>query len=133
MLSPSSSSPARPADHRPQVGVAGERYARDHLVRLGYTVVAERVRTRHGEIDLIACDEQTIVFCEVKARISRGCPSPWDSLTERKRKQVRRLAKAWLAETEDRPRRDDVRFDAIGVLLDADCGLLRLEHLEAAF
>jgi len=33
----------------------------------------------------------------------------------------------------DRPRRSSVRFDAIGVVIDARGGLVRLDHLEAAF
>jgi putative endonuclease len=129
-----SSSPSSPTpDHRPAVGRAGERFARDHLERLGYTVLATRARTRWGEIDLIVHDGRFIVFCEVKARIARGTGSPWASLHERKRRQVRRLAAAWLADTHDRPTGRDVRFDAIGVLIDPAGGLVRLDHIEAAF
>jgi putative endonuclease len=130
-VSASSSSPT--PDHRPAVGLAGERFARDHLERLGYTVLAARARTRWGEIDLIVHDGRFIVFCEVKARIARGTGSPWASLHERKRRQVRRLAAAWLADTRDRPTGRDVRFDAIGVLIDPSGGLVRLDHIEAAF
>jgi putative endonuclease len=78
-------------------------------------------------------DPTTIVFCEVKTRIARGSGSPWASLHERKRRQVRRLAAAWLAETPERPRGRDVRFDAIGVLVDPAGDLVRLDHIEAAF
>jgi putative endonuclease len=120
-------------DHRPAVGRAGERYAREHLERLGFVVLATRARTRWGEIDLIVHDGRYIVFCEVKARIARGSGTPWASLHERKRRQVRRLAAAWLADTRERPTGRDVRFDAIGVLVDASGGLVRLDHLEAAF
>jgi putative endonuclease len=129
-----SESPSPPApDHRPAVGRRGEQLAREHLERLGYTVLATGARTRWGEIDLIVHDATAIVFCEVKTRIARGSGSPWASLHERKRRQVRRLAAAWLAETPDRPRGRDVRFDAIGVLVDAAGNLVRLDHIEAAF
>jgi putative endonuclease len=132
---PSSRSSARPfsTDHRPETGRVGERHARQHLIRLGFTVVAERARTRWGEIDLVVHDHTTIVFCEVKTRIAWSTGSPWTSLHGGKQRQVRRLAAAWLAETPGRPRCRDVRFDAIGVLLDPGGRLLRLDHIEGAF
>lgn len=122
-----------PSDHRPQTGRAGELHARQHLIRLGFVVLAERARTRWGEIDLIVHDDHTIVFCEVKTRIARSMGTPWTSLHAGKQRQVRRLASAWLAETPDRPRARDLRFDAIGVLLDPGRRLIRLDHIEGAF
>jgi putative endonuclease len=130
---PRSTGAPRGPDHRPRVGRRGERYAREHLERLGFAVLAERARTRWGEIDLVVHDGRTIVFCEVKARLARGRAAPWASLHERKRRQVRRLAAAWLSETPDRPTGRDIRFDAIGVLVDETGRLVRLEHIEAAF
>lgn len=133
MPDPASPPPAPRPDHRPGVGRIGERYAREHLERLGFELLAARARTRWGEIDLVVHDGRTIVFCEVKARLARGRAAPWASLHERKRRQVRRLAAAWLSETTDRPTGRDVRFDAIGVLVDEAGRLVRLDHLEAAF
>jgi hypothetical protein len=43
------------------------------------------------------------------------------------------MAAAWLAEALDRPWHDDLRFDAVGVVVDARDGLVRLDHLEGAF
>jgi putative endonuclease len=36
----------------------------------GFSVLAQRLRTKCGEIDLIVADRQTLVFMEVKARKS---------------------------------------------------------------
>ena len=96
-------------------------------------MLATGARTRWGEIDVIAHDGRWLVFCEVKTRVGRGTAMPWTSLHERKRRQVRRLAAAWLSETTDRPTARDIRFDAIGVVLDPSGRLVRLEHVEAAF
>jgi putative endonuclease len=74
----------------------------------------------------------TLVFCEVKTRRA-GPGSPFDNLHDAKRSQVRRMAAAWLSETQDRPRSAELRFDAIGIVLDAAGRLVRLDHLEAAF
>jgi putative endonuclease len=118
-------------DARHHLGRAGERLAAEHLERLGYSIVARNHRTRYGEIDLVAADRDTLVIVEVKARRGRG--RPWDSLHERKQRQVRRMGVAYMTEVEDRPRRARVRFDAIGVTFDAAGRLVSLDHLENAF
>jgi putative endonuclease len=120
-----------PRDPRQHLGRLGEQLAAEHLERLGYVIVARNHRTRFGELDLVACDGGTLVFCEVKTRRGRG--QPWDALHEAKRVQVRRMARAYLTEVTDRPRVAALRFDAIGVCIDAHGRLTRLDHLEDAF
>ena len=120
-------------DARHRLGRAGEDAAAAHLERLGYDVIARNHRTRFGELDLIAFDGETIVFCEVKTRRAGAAVSPWDALCDRKQGQVRRMAAAWLAEAPGRPYADRLRFDAIGVEVDARDELVRLDHLEGAF
>jgi putative endonuclease len=119
-------------DLRHRLGRRGEDLAAEHLARRGFTVIARNHRTRFGEIDLVAHDGRTLVFCEVKTRRA-GSGSPWDALGETKRAQVRAMARAYLAEVRDRPRASAYRFDAIGVVLDARERLVRLDHLEGAF
>lgn len=62
-----------------------------------------------------------------------GSGGPWDALGEAKRAQVRRMAAAWLAEARPRPFGAQLRFDAIGVVVDRAGELVRLDHLEGAF
>ena len=122
------------ADPRQQLGRTGEDLALAHLQRLGYALVARNHRTRWGEIDLVVHDGRTLVFVEVKTRRATGTGrGPWEALHERKRAQVRRMAAAFLAEVEDRPRAVDLRFDAVGVVIDARGRLVALDHLEGAF
>jgi putative endonuclease len=120
-------------DPRHRLGRAGEDVAAAHLERLGLDVLARNHRTRFGELDLIAWDGETLVFCEVKTARATARTSPWDNLSPPKREQVRRMAAAWLAETADRPHAAELRFDAIGVTFDARGRLVALDHLEGAF
>lgn len=124
--------PARrpPPGDRLELGRRGEALAAQHFERLGFAIVARNFRTRFGELDLVACDGDTLVFCEVKTR--RG-GNPWDAIGPDKQARVRRMARAFLAEAPDRPRVPGLRFDAIGVVLDPCGALVRLDHLEAAF
>ena len=119
-------------DARATLGRLGEQIAADHVERLGWRIVARNHRTRIGEIDLIATDGDVLVFVEVKT-VRLGRFAPWDNLHDRKRAQVRRLAGAWLHEVTERPFFEDLRFDAIGVVVDGAGGLVRLDHLEGAF
>lgn len=141
----------RPPDPRRLLGAQGEEIACRHLQRLDFTILARNVRTRHGEIDLIACDGTTLLFVEVKTRRARGStgcldvqsgPSgatpavaiaPLEGLRHSQRSRLRRLATAWLQSASPRPRVAEIRFDAIGVLLDAHERLLRLDHVEGAW
>ena len=118
------------ADPRHTLGRHGEELAAEHLERLGYRIVARNYRTRFGELDLVATDEHVLVFCEVK---TRRAGDPWENLGEAKRRQVRSMGRAWLSETRDRPRTSELRFDAIGIVVDPDGALVSLDHLEAAF
>ena len=122
------------ADPRQHLGRTGEDLALAHLERLGYALVARNHRTRWGEIDLVVHDGQALVFVEVKTRRATGPGrGPWEALHERKRAQVRRMAAAFLAEVSERPRAVDLRFDALGVVIDARGRLAALDHIEGAF
>jgi putative endonuclease len=125
-------------DPRRTLGQHGERLAAAHLERAGYTILATNFRTRFGELDLVAADHRCLVFCEVKTRIAgtrRGPAGPLDAIGPRKRAQVRAMAREWLASSAGsaRPRRPDLRFDAIGILVSRSGQLVSLEHVEDAF
>ncbi|HEY6475471.1 MAG TPA: YraN family protein, partial [Polyangia bacterium] len=126
----------RPAEADPRRGVGrrGEELALAHFRALGFRAVARNHRTRHGEIDLIVFDGRTLVFVEVKSRVAGrdGNPSqrPLHALRGSQRRRLRRLSLAWLQETPSRPRAAEIRFDAVGIVLDRHGEPLSLEHLE---
>lgn len=125
-------------DPRRTLGERGERLAAAHLERAGYTILARNFRTRFGELDLVAANDRCLIFCEVKTRIAgtrRGPAGPLDAIGPRKRAQVRAMAREWLASSasSDRPRRPELRFDAIGILVSRGGELVSLDHVEDAF
>ena len=119
-------------DLRRGLGRSGEQAAAQHLQRLGFDVLERNYRTRWGELDLIAFDGRTLVFCEVKTRRSGG-GRPFEALPASKQRRVRTMAMRWLTERADRPRALELRFDAIGVTIDGHGQLVAVEHLEGAF
>ncbi len=60
-------------------------------------------------------------------------PAPLEGLRRRQRLRLRRLATAWLQDHPRAPCAHELRFDAIGVLIDEQDRLLRLDHLEGAW
>ncbi|HEY5288292.1 MAG TPA: YraN family protein [Solirubrobacteraceae bacterium] len=143
-MTPESPSPPdvpAPRDQRRALGALGEDFAVGHFRRLGFVIVERNVRTRQGEIDLIAFDGRTLVFAEVKTRRAgnnrRGlCPEeqPLAWLKFSQRSRLKRLACAWLYEnTAARPKAHTIRFDAVGVIVDGSNRLLRLDHIEGAW
>jgi putative endonuclease len=138
---PPAGGPLPRVEGRRALGCHGEQLAEAHLIRLGFSTLERNVRTRAGEIDLIAFDGQTLVFAEVKTLRARALTmradpdrQPLQWLRHRQRSRLRRLAVAWLSdETRVRPSARTIRFDAIGVTVDAADRLVRLEHIEGAW
>jgi putative endonuclease len=130
-----------PHDRRRSLGHRGEQLAAAHLRTLGFQTLARNVRTRYGEIDLIAFDGRALIFTEVKtrcvsvrARAIREDQDPLRGFGPRQRARLRRLATAWLAQSAGRrPRAETIRFDAIGVVLDTSGALRRLDHVPDAY
>ena len=130
----------RGGDPRRRLGARGEELAARHLEARGFEVVERNFRTRYGELDIVARDPRFLVFCEVKTRIVRDAAGaadalgPFAAIGTRKQRQVRAMAREWLAGgRSEGPRPSELRFDAIGVSFDTGGRLLALEHLEAAF
>jgi putative endonuclease len=125
-------------DTRNRLGAHGERLAASHLERAGYRVLERNARCgRIGEIDIVAQDGRSLVFCEVKTRVagsSRGPATPLDAIGPRKRERIRRLAAEWLR-TRPTPgsRPSAIRFDAIGITVTSTGDLRNLDHVEDAF
>jgi putative endonuclease len=121
-------------DPRRPLGQLGERLAAEHLTRRGFRIVERNYRTRWGELDIVAFDGRTLVFCEVKTRhLAPGAGHPFEAIRSRKRAQVRKMAGSWLISRTERPYAEDLRFDAIGVTFDPAGRLVGIEHLEGAF
>ncbi len=85
----------------------------DHLLTMGLRILQRNWRCRYGEIDVIAVDDDTLVFVEVKTRTGDGFGGLEYAVTPRKVRRIRRLAGIWLAGQNTRwPR---LRLDVIGV------------------
>lgn len=108
------------------VGHYGEDVAARHLVEAGMEVVERNWRCRAGEIDIVARDGETIVFCEVKTRSGEGFGTPAEAVGRDKAQRLRALACRWLVER--RPPYGELRFDVVSVRR-RPRGAATVEHL----
>lgn len=111
-------------------GRAGEDAAVEHYLDSGYEILARNWRSRLGELDLIVCRGDLLVFCEVKSRKGIGFGTPAEAVTAAKRDRIRRLAENWMAI--DRRRWEEIRFDVVEVLISLN-GPPKVQLIEAAF
>ena len=103
-------------DPRQALGISGEDLACAELRRRGYAIVERRYRTRLGEIDIIAKDGLTIVFVEVKARMTQEFGGAAAAMTGWKQRRIARMAADYLARQKlhDCP----CRFDVVAIDFD---------------
>ena len=115
---------------RKKIGSIGEELAADYLERIGYSILQRNFRCRYGEIDIIACNTEYLVFCEVKTWKGFAPLHPSLSVTKSKGKRTRELTGLYLMEHEDETRQP--RFDVISVIMNQNHEGT-IEHLENAF
>ena len=114
---------------RSELGRRGEDLAAAFLERRGWRVLARNVRSREGEIDIVAARGGVVAFVEVKTRRTTAFGTPAEAVTVRKRLRIRGLAAAYLAGSVAGAR--EVRFDVVEVLCRRDG--TQINHIEAAF
>ena len=116
-----------------QTGIFGEEMVADGLVRAGWKILGHRVRTKVGEVDLIARRGTTIVFAEVKTA-GPGRVDVEHAVDMRSRGRIRRAAVTWMA-TNPRLQRGvkQYRFDVFLVHRDDTGGVTRIDHVRDAF
>ena len=125
-------------DRRRTLGDFGEEEAVRHLERRGHEILDRNFRTRYGELDVVSRTADCLVFCEVKTRTSGGRSGPASALEAvgpAKRRRLRLMAREWFrlrGAVHGRLLRG-VRFDAVGVVVDARGQLVALDHVEDAF
>jgi putative endonuclease len=95
------------------LGKRGEDVAVEELERRGYTILARRYRTRHGEIDVVAQDGETIVFVEVKVKETREFGTAAEAVGVRKQRRIVSMAVDYLAR--NRLTAKPSRFDVIAI------------------
>lgn len=106
-------------------GKKGEELAVDYLIKNGYKIIETNKRfSRFCEIDIIAKDKDTLVFCEVKTRKTNSCGSPFEAITKSKYQNIKKGIFFYLQENTTYKK---FRIDAISIVLEPK---LEIRHLK---
>lgn len=112
-----------------EIGNAGETLTAEYLKKRGYIISARNYSCKYGEIDVIAENNDEILFVEVKTRSSDSFARPSEYVDEGKRRRIRITADVYLKYNGYglQP-----RFDVAEVTVDRD-GRQTLNYIENAF
>ncbi|MBV9493191.1 MAG: YraN family protein [Acidobacteria bacterium] len=97
----------------PELGRRGERRAAWFYRLRGFRIVARNVRSKAGEIDLIARRGRLLVVAEVKTRQSLTAGEGYEAVNREKQLQLVRLADGYLAR--ERLRDVTLRYDVLSL------------------
>lgn len=115
-----------------EIGQHGERLVIQFLQNKGFEIIDQNYRTRAGEIDLIACRSQLLLFIEVKMR-QKNYFELSQVITEKKQRKIVITAKDYLVrhDHEDKVCRFDVAL--VEPSLDTDNTTPAITYIENAF
>jgi putative endonuclease len=124
-------SPARQPWWRRWFGSRSERAAARFLKRLGYRIVARNYTCPQGELDLVALDDDCLVFVEVRSTGNDNTDRPAASVDCAKQRRLTNLALHFLQHRRllDRP----ARFDVLVLSWPADRREPAIKHFRSAF
>ena len=118
-----------PSGHNKRIGARGELAAARFLERRGYDIVDRNWTCKAGEADIVAKDQDNLVFVEVKTRTNLEVGLPEEAVDAAKRQRYERIAAYYLA---DHPYVDmQVRFDVVAILVCAPDRALIRHHIDA--
>ena len=114
------------------LGEKGEQLACDYLKTKNYQIINKNIRIKNNEIDIIAldCENNEIVFTEVKTRSSESFGTPALAVSNLKLKSMTFVARHFLKQQDCNL---DYRFDIIAIHYlpgDAKKQNPKIEHFE---
>lgn len=106
-------------------GALGEEQAARYLEQKGWKIIARNFSAPCGEIDIIAQDNKTLVFVEVKTRAYSAYGGPLAAVTPAKQKKIAQTAIIYIKAKD--LKFDSIRFDVLCILPE------KIEHVPNAF
>lgn len=97
-----------------KAGDEAEDFACNFLIEKGWEIIDRNYYAGHFEVDIIARENTTIVFLEVKMRSSKAFGSPVEFVSEAKVERIFSVAEHWVHE--NNMHNSPLRFDVIAIL-----------------
>ncbi|HHY77203.1 MAG TPA: YraN family protein [Clostridiales bacterium] len=114
-----------------RLGDIGEKAAIEYLKKQGYRIIEINFKCKQGEIDIIAADNDTIVFVEVKTRSSDVYGQPSEAVNYYKQRKIVQVALVYLAQRKLFNWMS--RFDIVEVITDHTDKIININLIKNAF
>ena len=111
---------------RSRRGLHAQSLARRRLESEGFQILAENVRYRAGELDIVGVIDETLVAVEVRSRSTPNVGSPEESVTPTKADRLARLIETYRQHHEAENLPEHTRIDIVAVVFDRRGRLMRL-------
>ncbi len=112
------------------IGNVGEVAVCHYVSNMGYEVAYRNYAVRGGEIDIIACDNEYILFIEVKTRRFDYVSSGLQAITKAKKRCIVKTASHFCS---NRIVKLQPRFDVAEVIVDGLKNVLDIQYYPNAF
>lgn len=109
-----------------ELGRWGETQAVEYLEKKGYTIIERDWKSRRRDIDIIALDEDVVVFVEVKTRRNNTFGEPEEAVDYWKQQNLKQAINHYV---KSKNIHMDLRFDIISVV-GAPESELEIKHIK---
>lgn len=110
-----------------ETGRKGENIAKEYLIKNGYEIIETNKRfSRLCEIDIIAKNKDTYVFCEVKTRQTKICGNPLEAITKTKYQNIKKGIFLYMQEN---PNCKKYRIDAVSIIFKPKLEIVHLKNI----
>ena len=109
-------------------GTKNEIIAANYLKLKNYQILEMNYKNKIGEVDIVAKDNNYLVFVEVKGRYSRKFGDPTEAVNFTKQQKIRSVAELYLIK--NKKTNSNCRFDVVAVLGEGDA---EIRHIIDAF
>ncbi len=98
-----------------QIGAIGEKIAQKYLINKKYKIITTNFYTKRGEIDIIATENNYLIFIEVKTRTNNKYGTPGMAVNSVKINHMKLAAKVFLML--NKFEKYKIRFDVIEIII----------------
>lgn len=111
-----------------QTGMLAENLAAKALIEKGFQILERNFANRFGEIDIIAKDNDMLVFVEVKAKKGIEFGTPEEMITAYKLKRVQHMATIYM-----NGKTLPCRIDVVAIVFASNNKVISLTHYENVY
>ena len=112
------------------LGKTGEQLAVKFLDIKGFKVIETNYISPLGEIDIIAQNNSTLYFIEVKTRSSNNYGTPFDAVNYKKQQKLSRIATYYMMLNREYT---EYKFGVIGIIYNSGTKQYKVKFIDNAF